>query len=195
MNQWVQQRGGYPNPINPFLTLQPLCSSAALSQAAGDGEGAPHPSWAPHSSWVLHRTLEPHTPRHPIPPECLIPLTALFPLAAPMPLAPGHPIPPVFPYLECIPSCCLCLFPGAGLFCSHPWLCLWLVTNMLLLQAVQFHSQYVMCFRAACLCLQRVFISERGLAVLTAALSNILIGVSELPTAHTNSFASVFAVG
>lgn len=64
---------------------------------------------------------------------------------------------------------------------------------MLLLQAQQFPSQYVMCFRAASLCLQRVFISERGLAVLTAALSNILIGVLELPRAHTDPFASVFA--
>lgn len=190
MNQWVQQRGGYPNPVNPFSSLQPqallLYSSAALSQAAGDGGGAPHPSW------VLHPTLEPHIPRHPILPEC-----PFSPAIPPHPNAPcpGHPIPPSFPYLGCIPSCCLCLFPGAGLFYSHPWLHLWLVTNMLLLQVVQFHSQYVMCFRAASVWLQRVFISERGLAVLTAAISNILTGVAQLPTAHTNPFASVFAAG
>lgn len=117
MNQWVQQRGGYPNPVNPFTSLQPqalpLCSSAALSQAAGDGGGAPHPSW------VLHPTLEPHIPRHPILPE-----RPFSPAVPPHPNAPcpGHPIPPSFPYLGCIPTCCLRLFPGAGFFYSHPWL-------------------------------------------------------------------------
>lgn len=44
-------------------------------------------------------------------------------------------------------------------------------------------------------CLQRVFISERGLSALRAAISSILTGVSKFSGAHTNLFASAFEGG
>lgn len=201
--KWINEfnrEGGIRIQLTPSFPCRHkycLCSSAALSQAAGKRRrGQPIPSGQPHTSCVLSPTLEPHIPGYPILAECPSRPAAPFPPATPShPNVPclGNPITLTFPYLKHILFFCLCLFPARGLFTlTFACICDWL--PIFLWQTAQFRSQYVICFGAACLP-AKSFISEKRFSVLTAAISGILTGISKLPTAHTNLFASTFTAG
>lgn len=197
MNQWVQQRGGYPNPVNPLLSLQtevlPLQLCSPFPGCRGMEEEHPIPSGQPQTSWVLNPTLEPHVPGYSILTECPFCLAAPFPPAIPSHaniLCFGHLLPLTFPSLKRIPFCCLCLFPGTGLSPLPVF-----VTGYQYSCCRQHSFTHGMSALEQPVRLQRVFISEGGFSVLTAAISSILIGISKLPTAHTNLSASALAAG